>query len=205
MARKTKDEALKTRSAILMAAEKCFYTSGALRTSLHTIAQEAGVTRGAVYWHFKDKVELLRALADSVFMPHEALMKELAKKDLEDPLSDLHAACKNTFSNLIQNAQARRVFTILTSRCEYIEEMEGVATHGRECAAQGLERLAQILEQARRKKKLSAIWTPMTAALALQSLLFGFLISEMDWPRFNGERFRRYNAAMDAFFMGLRA
>ena len=55
MARRTKEEALATRHALLDAAERVFGRRGVARTSLVEIAEEAGVTRGAVYWHFKDK------------------------------------------------------------------------------------------------------------------------------------------------------
>ena len=62
MARRTKLEAEQTRHAILDAAERIFYAHGVTRTSLEEIAKHAGVTRGAVYWHFKDKIELCEAM-----------------------------------------------------------------------------------------------------------------------------------------------
>jgi TetR/AcrR family acrAB operon transcriptional repressor len=52
MARKTKEEAQETRNAILDAAELVFQEHGVSHTSLAEIAAAAGVTRGAVYWHF---------------------------------------------------------------------------------------------------------------------------------------------------------
>ena len=64
MARRTKDEAEQTRDAILDAAEKVFYKRGVARTSLDEIARAAKVTRGAVYWHFKDKMELSEAMVE---------------------------------------------------------------------------------------------------------------------------------------------
>ncbi|RME96025.1 MAG: TetR family transcriptional regulator, partial [Alphaproteobacteria bacterium] len=58
MARKTREEAEKTRQHILDAAFTLFARQGFSRTTLQQIAAAAGVTRGAVYWHFKDKVDL---------------------------------------------------------------------------------------------------------------------------------------------------
>ena len=58
MVRRTKDEALETRNRILDAAERVFGESGVSRTSLEDVASAAGVTRGAIYWHFKDKSDL---------------------------------------------------------------------------------------------------------------------------------------------------
>ena len=54
MVRKTKEEAEQTRKDILNAARIVFHECGVSRSSLEKIAKAAGVTRGAIYWHFKD-------------------------------------------------------------------------------------------------------------------------------------------------------
>lgn len=54
MVRRTKEEAQETRQQILEAAEKAFHARGVARTTLADIAKLAGVTRGAIYWHFQD-------------------------------------------------------------------------------------------------------------------------------------------------------
>ncbi|MBE0690797.1 MAG: TetR family transcriptional regulator, partial [Anaerolineae bacterium] len=58
MVRKTKEEAELTRQAVLAAALKVFSRQGYAATRLEEIADEAGVTRGAIYWHFKNKADL---------------------------------------------------------------------------------------------------------------------------------------------------
>src|SRR5277367_2582553 len=95
MARRTKIEAEQTRNAILDAAEKVFYAHGVARTSLEEIAQAAGVTRGAVYWHFKDKIELCEAMLQRVFLPQEDVLERLASSDTDTPLGDLKKACSD--------------------------------------------------------------------------------------------------------------
>jgi TetR/AcrR family acrAB operon transcriptional repressor len=55
MVRRTKEEAAATRDSILDAAEILFAKNGVSRTTLQHIATAAGVTRGAIYWHFVDK------------------------------------------------------------------------------------------------------------------------------------------------------
>jgi TetR/AcrR family acrAB operon transcriptional repressor len=62
MARKTKKEAEKTRQQILDAALKVFSEKGYSKTTFVDIADEIGLTKGAVYWHFKTKPELLAAM-----------------------------------------------------------------------------------------------------------------------------------------------
>jgi len=203
--RKTKDEAQKTRAAILLAAEKCFYVRGVVRASLQEIAQAAGVTRGAVYWHFKDKVALLRTIADNTLLPYEALLEGLATKELDDPLGDLHATCCETFQTMVHNVGARRVFTILTKRCEYIEEMVPLMRRSQECRDRVLDRLISIFKQAQRKKELATCWTVPIAARALQNMFLGFMISEMEYSRPSAARDSHYRDVIDVFFRVLRA
>ena len=54
MVRKSKSETEQTRQDIITAARKIFAARGVSRSTLEQIANEAGVTRGAIYWHFKD-------------------------------------------------------------------------------------------------------------------------------------------------------
>jgi len=64
--KKAKEDALLTREDIIDAGFKCFDKNGFKRSSLDMIAKEAGVTRGAIYWHFKDKSELYREVVHKV-------------------------------------------------------------------------------------------------------------------------------------------
>ncbi len=59
--RRTKEDMLITKEQILNAAFDCFFEKGYETTSLEEIAKRAGVTRGAIYWHFTDKNDLYRA------------------------------------------------------------------------------------------------------------------------------------------------
>ena len=65
--RKTKAEAQKTREQLLQSALDTFYRQGVAKTPLQAIARNAGVTRGALYWHFKNKEELFEELFRQTF------------------------------------------------------------------------------------------------------------------------------------------
>lgn len=62
MARKTKEDAEVTRQNLLGAALKVFSRQGYAAARLEDVAEEAGVTRGAIYWHFKNKADLYNTL-----------------------------------------------------------------------------------------------------------------------------------------------
>ena len=55
-----------TREQLVEAALRCFEAQGFAATTLEQIAEEAGVTKGAVYSNFANKEELFLALADRV-------------------------------------------------------------------------------------------------------------------------------------------
>lgn len=66
MARQPKQErAVQTREAILHAAAEIFDTSGFAGASINRILKSAGVTAGALYFHFKSKEDLARAVMNS--------------------------------------------------------------------------------------------------------------------------------------------
>jgi AcrR family transcriptional regulator len=66
MARRTKEDAARTRQAILDAARLEFASRGYAATSIADIADRTMVTHGALYHHFTNKDALFRAVFDEV-------------------------------------------------------------------------------------------------------------------------------------------
>lgn len=66
MARRTKEEAERTRTRILASALALFAKRGYDRTTFNDIAARLKLTKGAVYWHFESKEALLMALLDEM-------------------------------------------------------------------------------------------------------------------------------------------
>ena len=122
MARRTKEEALETRTRLLDAAEELFLRNGLSHTSLHDIAQAAGVTRGAVYWHFKDKAELFNAMMDRATMPFEKTRITLCDDLRRDPLGQIRANMMMALSVTAHDAHVRRAFEIAMHKVEYVGE-----------------------------------------------------------------------------------
>lgn len=87
MARKTKQEAQETRQHILDVALRLFSQQGVSSTSLGEIAKAAGVTRGAIYWHFKDKSDLFSEIWELSESNIGELELEYQAKFPGDPLS----------------------------------------------------------------------------------------------------------------------
>ena len=71
-----------TREKIIQAGFDCFFHNGFEATSLTAVAQAAGVTRGAIYWHFEDKKALYRSVVD--YTIERADISEFAKNQSPD-------------------------------------------------------------------------------------------------------------------------
>ena len=64
MVRKCKEDAEKTRQAVIEAALDVFSEKGYAKATFDEIAARAGFTKGAVYWYFRNKVDLVAALIE---------------------------------------------------------------------------------------------------------------------------------------------
>ncbi len=125
--RRTKAEAEQTREAVLAGAIEVFLERGVSRATFDEIARTAGVTRGAIYWHFKDKLELFLALERRANLPNEEfserLRARLADDTKLDPLEELAATIHAGLAAFASDPERYRILTILWLRCEYVGEM----------------------------------------------------------------------------------
>jgi AcrR family transcriptional regulator len=71
MARKTVEESEQTRIRLMEAGTRLFAKYGFAYSTLDDIARCAGLSRGAVYWHFKGKGELLLSIMSAAVLPLE--------------------------------------------------------------------------------------------------------------------------------------
>lgn len=130
MVRKTKEDAAITRQRIIDAAREVFLQKGVSRTSLEHIASHAGVTRGAVYWHFQNKAELFYAMREQVFLPLIDRMDDtlLAEQDeqAQDPLGRIRKHLENTIQILDQDLTTRETYEVMMTKCEYVDEFAEV-------------------------------------------------------------------------------
>ena len=97
---------------LLDAAEILFQSQGVSRTSLQQIAEQAGATRGAIYWHFKDKAALFNAMMERVTLPLELTLASDGQATADDtrgaPLERMRAAFMNALHTTVHDEQTRR-------------------------------------------------------------------------------------------------
>lgn len=123
MARKTKEEALKTRQMLLDAAIEQFALRGVSNTTLTDIADAAGVTRGAVYWHFSSKSELFNAMWQEQIPLRDLIHHKLKQTECGNPLLDLRNKFVLGLQYIAETPRQRALMQILYHKCEFNSDM----------------------------------------------------------------------------------
>lgn len=80
--RRTKEDAEQTRKAILASAMDIFYEKGYSKTTFDEIAKRINLTKGAVYWYFRNKPDIVAALINEYASEHlKKLEQFITSKD----------------------------------------------------------------------------------------------------------------------------
>ena len=185
MARRTKEDALVTRNLILDTAELVFARRGVSRTSLNEVAQTAGLSRGAIYWHFKDKAGLFDAMMQRVLLPMEETLAvgNAGEADSKLALLELRRTCIDALKKIVADPQVRRVFEIAIHKVEYVDELEAVRDRRRDACSSHIAHIERTMAQVMKRGELSRRVSARTAALGLHSLLEGLFQNWMLDPQ----------------------
>jgi TetR/AcrR family acrAB operon transcriptional repressor len=173
MPRRTKEDALATRHALLDAAELLFQQRGVSRTSLQDIAQAAGVTRGAVYHHFADKAALFDAMMERVRLPLEDAELQAATTP-EQAWAALETMLVEVFRRIADSEQVHRVFEIAIMKVEYVDEMAALRERHKQAKLEHREAMQRGLRRAGLSPGRAEV-----AARGLQALVVGLIHSWM--------------------------
>ena len=176
MARRTKEDAEATRDRLLDAAEQVFYERGVSGASLADVANRAGLTRGAVYWHFKDKLDLFGAVVQRVWLPIEqALVSETLGGGDSLPVVRILQRFALIARAVSVDGRVRRIFEIAMFKVEHVGELAAVQQRW----VQGGDRFMVLLEQdlamAYAGLKGRALLAEELAAKGLRALFDGLL------------------------------
>jgi TetR/AcrR family transcriptional regulator, acrAB operon repressor len=202
MARRTKDEAQATRSSLLDAAERVFHEKGVAHASLEEIAAAADVTRGAIYWHFKDKAELFDAMMQRVRLPVEAISEGADRGAQADPLALLRRTAVDVLLRTARDAKTQRVFDIAYHKCEYVGDAAGVRDRHVASQRECLGIIEAGFRASVRCGQLPAGLDPKVAAIGAMSLVSGLIANWVLAPRsFSLEKHAQ--TLVDIYFRGL--
>ena len=202
MVRRTKEDALATRSSLLDAAEHLFLAKGVSRTSLNDIALAAGTTRGAIYWHFEDKADLFNAMMERVTLPLEDAFQQALGRRGEDPLPLLREGVLRALRHTAADEQTGRVFEVATQKVEYVDELGAVRARHLAVRQQCLEQIQRALRDSARRRGARLAVPARVAAQGLHALIDG-LIQNWLLDRSGFDLVSTGEKTVDAYLAGL--
>jgi TetR/AcrR family acrAB operon transcriptional repressor len=203
MARKTKLQACETRLQIIDAARTVFHQWGVSRSSLDRVAREAGLTRGAIYWHFKDKAELFLAVRANVLFPvFEEIDAIIGSDAYVDPLDGIEAALRRFFQILENCPDVRMVLETIVNRCERVAEFASVQSDLDRPTSEFLAKLEYAYREAAALGTLRTGLDPKFSARDTWAFTYGLMYRLLAGDADGG--FRNHVPGMIALHLSLR-
>lgn len=181
--RRTKAEAAETRCSILCAAEQLFFEKGVANSALDEIAATAGVTRGAIYWHFASKSDLFLELYNAAQLPR-VNMADVDDIDDGDAFQTIEKMACDWLKELASDRHRQRLLSILL-RTNFTEEFQPVMIELEKLDQEHTLHMETLLSRAHHNGRLAEMWTPQSASKAFKWLMKGMC---WDWLLF-GQKF----------------
>jgi TetR/AcrR family acrAB operon transcriptional repressor len=175
MVRRTKDEARATREALLDAADRVFRENGVTRATLGDVASAAGVTRGAVYWHFRDKAELFSAMCNRATLPMQSRLEAAAVCEGDDAIATLRSVSVQSLREIASNPRPRAVLQILLCKSERPNQATAGAPQPDEMDRQCARAVERIIARAVGQGSLPAETDSNLAAHLMQAFFHGVI------------------------------
>lgn len=176
MVRKTKEESDKTYHALLDAALTLFNERGTASTTLNDIAQAVNMTRGAVYWHFQNKDDIVVALwnrdAQSV---QKTLLDDLANLTPDREAEDFRQAIYRCILTVADSQRVAQVIRVMFNSLEIIENESELQTFLRHTGASFYDAIEQAVEKLRSKNLIRSDLSTGQVAHGLWSYMHGIV------------------------------
>ncbi len=116
------DVADERRACIIQAALACFARKGYHLTTMDDIAQESGLSKGSLYWYFKSKKELFRAIVEAYFRQMETAIQPILEGALS-PSEKLRTMAKVMLDSATKAQPPAGVMVDLWSQARYEEDL----------------------------------------------------------------------------------
>jgi TetR/AcrR family acrAB operon transcriptional repressor len=183
--RRTKEEAARTRRDIVEAALACFDRHGIAGTTLEQIAEQANVTKGAVYWHFDGKAAILHAIRQEAALPLlDRADCTLLRCAEASPLTRIEKFLEGMLEAIDSEPRTRRALTVMQYKCDYADELLVELADMRRNNDRLVKSLEQAYGEARKAGELAKGFSPKLAALDTMVFLAGLVrLSLLDRAR----------------------
>ena len=167
-----------SRQQLMAAAIDCFARLGYQGTSIDRIARDAGVTKGAVYYHFRDKEELLfEAVKDRVGGFEQKVLEET--EPARDSMAKLRHVVDACFFHATVSNHRRFVITLMV---EALDTNPRLSAEFQRILRRMRAYLAAVIRRGQQQGELRADVVAEAAAAALVSGIIGAEVQHYQDP-----------------------
>ena len=170
--KKGKEETKETKAALLKAALHVFAEKGFTATRLTDIAERAGFTRGAIYWHFKNKTDVLISLLREKTNDINSHALTILKEDITAG-NKIKKMLEGHFSLMLSDIDFYANQQLKSLIIGQIHQNQEIGTIVNDMKEQLVSTLCKIIKQGQQTGEFRAEMDPVDAAFFLLSSLFG--------------------------------
>lgn len=169
-----KPEFADTKSRVLDAATYVFSTKGYMNCSLDQVGEEAGLSKGAVYWHFSSKQDLFLAVLERNIDQQLRMLPGLMERILssENPVSTIADWLKSEFKCLEEGNERSMLFLDFLVSVRDAQIRERLQKYH----ANLIDSVGKLFQAMQQKGYLAKDVDPRSAALMIDVLLKGVLV-----------------------------
>lgn len=169
-----------TRTKILESAEKTFAKHGYEKTTLDQIANNANLTKGAVYWHFSSKSDLFLALIERSF---KKLIKELPKQkeifQSANPVKAFQSLFENEIRTCIEEKNQNTLLFLEFISKRRDQEVQKKLNH---FFLHLFQETSKIIEELQQEGHLPSDLSPYALSIILQAMMNGMVLMAIAAP-----------------------
>ncbi len=172
--RRTSEEAEKTRQTLIAAGIRVMQLKGYSATRIEDIAQEASVTRGAFYHHFRDKLEIY----DEILLRAQSLMVGVIREARNAKLPTVERIRRllhNLFGLLVENKEYQAILTVLLQLSEQTAEVDVKFRERNQVYIDSVGSFRPLIEEAIKRGELRAELKPQDVIDGILCLIAGVL------------------------------
>jgi TetR/AcrR family acrAB operon transcriptional repressor len=169
--RRTKTEAQKTKECIFTAGVKVFSEKGYASATLADVAREAGITRGAIYWHFKNKEAFFGEIIARVESFYDDMIERLSRQN-KPFLEIVHDSMRELLSRFNEDSEWKRMQELVIRT--YLSH--GEVHPSMQKKKHKDKRPLELIKQAMGRGEMYRQWDAETALTALGAFTGGMVL-----------------------------
>jgi len=151
MPRRSKEEAEKTRLHLLETALALFAEKGISRTTLKDVAAKSGLTHGALYWHFKNRTDLVSALYAECRFPIDDLYIDQLQSARQDALEAIEDFLTQWCLLILEDERAGKIWRVFHRGTDADPELQVIEELIHDEHLEWLEYLSRFIKQGRKQ------------------------------------------------------